>query len=115
MTAYVKIFAISGTVVAPVVGGDRLSYDSVQLIKWPPLGRDLLSCDASTVDTSQESAAPANTRAAFVQVEPGKRVYYEIARKGATLATPDATSPELSGETMLLFGPQDRISVKEIA
>ena len=113
MTAAVRIFSFQGLVPAPVVAGDRLSYDSVQLLKWPALGRDLLSCDTSTPDTSE--AAPAKTALALIQVEAGKTVYYEVIPDNYDLVAASSTSPTLSGQTTIQFGPGWRISVLEVS
>lgn len=113
MAAVVRIFTVSGLVPAPVVAGDRLSYDSVQLIKWPLLGRDLLNCDTSTADTSDASAAPAATRMALIQVQAGKTVHYELFPENADVTAATDASPTLSGQTTVEFGPGWRISVLE--
>ena len=114
MTAAVRLFTFQGLVPAPVVAGDRLSYDSVQLLKWPALGRDLLSCDTATPDTSDATSAPAKTSLALIQVEAGKTVHYEITPENYDAVVADSTSPTLSGQTTIQFGPGWRISVLEV-
>ena len=114
MTAAVRLFAFQGLVPAPVVAGDRLSYDSVQLLKWPSLGRDLLSCDTGTADTSEASAAPDKTQLALIQVEAGKTIHYEVIPANYDVTAASSTSPTLSGQTTIQFGPGWRISVLEV-
>ncbi len=114
MTAAVRIFTLDGVAVAPVVSGTRLSYDSVQLLKLPYLGKDLLSCTTVSSDTSEAAAATDKTNLAFVQVEAGKSVHYELSPQGQDLRTVDNTSPILRGDATVIFGPGWRLSVLEV-
>lgn len=113
MTAAVRLFCCEGLIAANVVGGTRLSYDSVQHLKFPPLGRDLLSC--TTVDTDISDAAQAGnaTTVAYIQVQQGKTIHYEVIPSGFDVRAADTTSPTLSGSTTINFGPGWRISVLE--
>ena len=113
MTALVHFFTSQGLETAPV-SGNVLTYDSVQYLKEPLLGRDLLSCDSSTADQSEASAAPVNTGIAYVQIQPGKTVFYEITPANeATLIPAAATSRYASGNLTLKFAPGWRLSVLE--
>ena len=114
MTAAVSIFAFSGVTTIRVAGGVDLRYDSVQNHKEPILGRDLLSCTSVAADTSEASAAPAKTECALIQVENGKRVYYEIAPAGHTLLTPGPTSRIMEGSNTITWGEGWRLSVVEL-
>jgi hypothetical protein len=114
MTAAVSLFCFGGLVTLPVVGGVINRSDSVQAHKEPVLGRDLLSCDTGTADASETSAAPAKTEIALVQVQSGKRVYYEIATSG-TVTEASTTSRIMEGSNTLPWGPGWTISVKEVA
>ena len=113
MTAQVHIFTFSGVIAFPRIGGNDLTHSVVQAIKFPLMGRDLLSCTTGAADTSEASAAPAGTAAVWVQVEQGKRVRFELTPAGQTLLVAGATSPILAGETQLQFGHGWRISVLE--
>lgn len=113
MTTTVRVFCVQGLATLPVVSGSGLAYDSVQALKWPPLGRDLLSCDTSTTDISDAAAAPANTQLAYVQVQTGKSVHFEIIPGGFTETPASTTSPIMSGNQTVAFGPGWRISVLE--
>lgn len=115
MTAAVRVFAFAGVIGIPRVGGSDLTFSIVQCIKYPLLGRDLLSCGTSSSDASEENAAPAGTAGLWIQVEQGKRIRYEITPAGQTLVAANNTSPELAGETQIQFGPGWRISVIEAA
>lgn len=113
MTAIVRVFCLSGIHVAPTVSGTNLTYDSVQLLRLPYLGRDSLSCDTSTVDSSEAASAPTGTNLAYVQVQSGKAVHYELTPQGQDLRTADTDSPVLTGNATLIFGAGWRIQVKE--
>lgn len=113
MTATVRLFSVSGLSTAPVVSGTRLAYDSVQLLKWPILGRDVLTCTGATTDTSEDSAAPDRSALAYIQVESGKSVHYEVIPANYETVEADTTSPILSGNTTIEWGPGWRISVLE--
>ena len=115
MTAKVRIFTLDGVTVAPVVSGTRLSYDSVQLLKLPYQGRDLLECTTVAADLSESAAATTKTALAYVQVEAGKAVHYEVTPQGFELRTADVGSPILRGDTTIGFGPGWQISVLEAA
>lgn len=113
MTAAVRCFAFAGVVGIPRVGGNDLTFAVVQCIRYPLLGRDLLSVDTGTADSTEESAAPAGTAGLWVQVQAGKRIRFEITPASQTLLVPDSTSPELIGETQFQFGPGWRFSAIE--
>ncbi len=113
MTASVGIFFHSALIAAPTVVGSSKTDDTVLLLKQPPLARDLLSCTSSDADTSD--AAPAGTQIAYVQVQQGKRVYYEVTPAGHTPRAPDSGSPILEGNTILQCGPGWQIAAREVA
>lgn len=114
MTTAVRVFSFSGIITAPRVGGESLTYDAIQFLKWPYLGSDLLSCDVGSADTSLASAAPAATKLAYVQVENAKRVHYELIPPGQD-RTVTTSSPIMEGNNTLPFGPDWQISVVEAA
>lgn len=115
MTTAVHCFAFAGVVGIPRVGGNDLTFAVVQAIKFPLLGRDLLSCTTGAADTSEAASAPAGTAALWVQVEQGKRIRYEVTPAGQTLLVAGATSPALAGETQIQFGQGWQLSVIEAA
>jgi hypothetical protein len=114
MTA-VGIFCYSGLTTLPVVSGQVQRFDSIMAHKQPILGRDLLSCDTSTTDTSETSSAPAKTECAYIQVQAGKRVYIEIIPSGHTVTAASTASPIMEGNNTIPFGPGWVVSVKEVA
>lgn len=116
MTAIVKIFTFEGLTKAPIVGGNSYSTDSVQYLKEPCLGRDLLTCNTGAAEASEFSASPERSQMAYVQVQPGKTVYYEVTPGNvADLIVADDTSREGTGNFTLQWGNAWRLSVKEKA
>ena len=113
MSATIRCFAFAGVIGLPRVGGNDLTLSIVQCIKFPLLGRDLLTVDTVTTDVTDAAAAPHGTAGLWVQVEPVKRIRFEITPEGQTLLTAGSTSPELSGETQLVFGPGWQFSAIE--
>lgn len=113
--AEVKMFAWAGLVSAPVVSGTRYATDSVQMFKHPYLGSERLVANTSSAVSSDAASAPDNTNIALIQIEPGKRVTYEITPGGHTLKTATINSPTIQGDVTLHFGPGWRISVLEVA
>ena len=114
MTALVGLFTFGGLTTLPVVSGIVNRSDSVMAHKEPILGRDLLSCETGTADASESTAAPDKTEVALVQVQSGKRVYYEVSTSG-TPTTANSTSRIMEGSNTLPWGPGWRISVLEVA
>jgi hypothetical protein len=112
MAAIVRIFGISGLLTAEVQS-NRGHTDSVQLIKYPVLGRDLLNCTTTSSDVSELSASPSGANLAMVQVQAGKTVHFEVIPTSYPLVEADETSPTMSGQQMLQWGPGWRISVRE--
>lgn len=112
MAATVRVFGISGLLTAEVQS-NRGNTDSVQLIKYPVLGRDLLTCDTSTADTSTVAASPSGANLALVQVQAGKTVHFEVIPTTALEMTADTTSPTMSGQQLIQWGAGWRISVRE--
>lgn len=114
MTATVHIFTFAGLTTAPVVSGDRYSTDSIQYLKEPILGRDKLECDEGAADASEHAASPTAAKVAYVQVEPGKTVYYEITSDNMdALVEANDTSRYAAGNFTLQWGSNWRLSVKE--
>jgi hypothetical protein len=115
MTATVSLFTFSGLTTLPVVSGQVQRSDSVMAVKEPVLGRDLLSCTTGAADASESSAAPARTEVVHLQVQSGKRVYYEIIPSGHAAVTASSTSRIMEGNHTIPWGPGWTISVLEVA
>jgi hypothetical protein len=114
MTAAVKVFSHAGVVSVPIVGQALATSDQAFVaLKQPYLGSDALSCDTSTADASETSAAPKGTTCVRVDVQTGKVVHYELTPQNATLRTATANSPTIEGRNTLQFGEGWRLSVLE--
>ena len=112
MPADVRVFGISGLLTAEVQS-NRGHTDSVQLIKYPVLGRDLLSCTTGATDISETTASPTGANLAMVQVQTGKTVHFEVIPANASVTNASTTSPTMSGQQLLQWGAGWRISVLE--
>lgn len=116
MTVNVRMFVTDAVVTAPVTSGGGLSYDSIQLMKFPYIGRALLQPDTNTPATSDPVvSANRESRLLFVQVDPGKAVYYELTPAGRSPIVADANSPIMRGDNMLNFGPGWVLSVLAVS
>ncbi len=113
MSAIVRIFTHSAIVTAPVSpGSGRFSSDSISQLKQPPEGREMFTVGAVTASTSASATATGSTRLLLIQVQPGKRVHYEVS-PGTTVTAATSTSPVCSGDTVLQFGPGWSVSFLE--
>lgn len=110
MTATVRVFWHAGVTTAAVAAGTRYSTDSVAMLKQPYLDRSAVT--ASTASATSSAAAPSNTKLAYVQVQEGKAVHYEINPPNRTTAA-DTSSPILTGSTQFECGPSWSISLLE--
>jgi hypothetical protein len=115
MTAIVRIFCHESLITAPSSSaGGRFASDSVGLLKQPYIGSEKITVGSGSPLTTAALTAPNKTGIAFVQVQAGKTVHYQVTP--GNMETPvDATdaSPVMSGDTVLNFGPQWRISFLE--
>jgi len=112
----VRMYTLAGVVTAPVVGGITLQYDSVQLLKLPYISGAVLHPDTSTAASSDESiSASPSTAIVFVQVDPGKSIYYELTPEGQPLRVATNQSPILRGDATLLFGKGWSLSCLEVS
>lgn len=116
MSAQVKLYTFLGLVPAPMSGGNTLHYDSVMMFKNPYLGGEVItSADTSTAASSSAATAPTGTAIAMLQVQPGKRVGYEVTPAGFTERVATSSSPTVTGDQTIHFGPGWTISVIELA
>lgn len=113
MAAQVRVFTYSEVITAPVAASSgRYSSDSVGLLKNPYEGKDLVTPDTSTPQTTDAAIATNATRLAQVMVEPGKIVHYETIPSGQS-RTVTTDSPYISGTVLLHFGPGWQLSFLE--
>mgnify|MGYP001595232657 CR=1 FL=1 len=109
MTAVVRVFAYSRPVRIPS-DGNQLHTDSSVTDKNPYLERwNLTATDASAVSTG---SFPAYTEYALVQVEPAKRVFFEVNHLASSTAA-DTSSPYLTGDNRIKLGPNQWLTFRE--
>jgi hypothetical protein len=113
MTTEVHFFTHDGIVTAPVVGGNNYTTDSLLYLRQPYKGADKLSCESGTPDTSEASAAPAGGNIAYIQVQPGKTVHYEVTPTNYELRVANSNSPYMAGNMTMPWGEGWRLSVLE--
>jgi hypothetical protein len=117
MTANVRAFTHSGMQALPVASyGGQLSTNGQFLLRQPYLHGEVMSAGAVVVNSTVATLAPAsdqNVKVLYVQVQPGKRVHYEVTPHGHTLREATTISPIMLDGTVMVFGPGWRLSVLE--
>lgn len=109
MSTTVRMFFHSGVSTAHVAAGTKFAADSVSLLKQPYLDRQAITASGAAQSTT---AAPTGTKILYLQVQEGKAIHYEINPPNRSVEA-DQSSPVLSGETQIEFGPGWTISVLE--
>lgn len=112
MTTTVRLFTYSGLYNPPLTGGTQLTLDSVLMYKQPYLGSAKLSCTDVSPASSDPTVAPQRTSIALMQVQSGKRVFYEVNTTGRSVAA-SSNSPTGEGNVTLEFGAGYSVSVLE--
>ena len=102
MSAVVRVFYHAGLTTATVAAGTRFSTDSVAMLKQPYIER--ASVTATDSAAQSVAAAPSKTTLAYVQVQEGKTVHYEVNPETRSVSA-DTSSPLLSGTTQIECGP----------
>jgi len=101
MTAVVRVFYHQGVTTAAVAAGTRFTADSVAMLKQPYIEK--ASVTATTMSAQSVAAAPSKTHIAYVQVQEGKAVHYEVNPPNRSVSA-STSSPILSGSTQLECG-----------
>ncbi|MGI9384272.1 MAG: hypothetical protein ACR2PO_14060 [Methyloligellaceae bacterium] len=109
MTATVDVYFRSGMISLAVNSTDKPNFDSTYVHAEPYLGLEQLSAGASAVTSS---AAPAETAYAQVNVQPGRKVRYEVNGLGRSVDAM-SSSPMIFGETLIALGAGQTLSVIE--
>lgn len=110
MTATVRVFFHAGVTTAAVAAGTRYTTDSVAMLKQPYISRASATVDTGTAQST--SAAPDHTKIAFIQVQEGKAVHYEVNPPNRSTEA-DTGSPVLTGSTQFECGPGWALSFLE--
>lgn len=109
MSTTVRIFAIAGAVIARSQGQQR-AEDSFLMDKLPYLERWNITCTDSAATST--GAMPDHTDYVLIQVEPGKRVFYELNNSGNAI-TADTSSPFISDDVRVKAGPGHTLSFRD--
>jgi hypothetical protein len=117
MSSTVRAYACSGVVAMPISSySDQLSTNGQFMLRMPYLAGEVLTADTgAAVASAAPLSASQSVKMLYVQVQPGKRVHYEITPKGHTAREATTSSPIMKDEQVLLFGEGWAISVLEAA
>lgn len=116
MSAVVNLFAYVGVSHAFVANyAQQQAFHAMTLLKQPYLARQSMTADTGAAQTSGLALSPEHTKLLHVQVEPGKRIRYEVTPKGYDARIADTASPVLEGTEPIEFGPGWTISIIEAA
>jgi hypothetical protein len=119
MTATVRLFAHDGINTLPVASdAGQFRGNSMFVLRQPYLAREKIEADSgSATTTAADLSASQHTRVLRVEIEPGKRLAYEVSppgRNGGTPVDADSSSPVASGDIELEFGFNYRLSVLDV-
>ena len=105
MTAVVRLFAHAGMVALPIASySGQQSFHANFALKQPYLSRQMITADTGGAQTSNAALSDSeHTKLLRVEIQPGKRVHYEVTPAGATLRVADTSSPILEGNDALEF------------
>lgn len=106
MSAVVRIFAHSGVSNAFVANYNaQQSFTGQPMLKQPYLARASVTATTSSAQATTAALTPAGTALLSIQVQPGKRVHYELQPRGQDARIADSSSPILDGNETLEAGP----------
>jgi len=110
----VRCFSFSGMIALPVASyaGSR-GENSVWLLKAPYLGSETIEASSTAVSSGPSLSSNAATGLLRIEVDPGKRVRYEVTPTGHDPRVATQDSPVLYGEETIHFGPGWTISLVE--
>jgi hypothetical protein len=119
MTASVRLFAHDGINTLPVASdAGQFRGNSMFVLRQPYLAREKIEADGSNATSSAAALSEsAHTRVLRMEIEPGKRVAYEISppgRNGGTPVAADSSSPVASGDVEFEFGLRYVISLLDV-
>lgn len=117
MSAAVRCFSYAGVSQAFVANfAQQKANESKSMFKEPYLGREHLTPDTGTPATSTTALSPEHSRVLLVQVQPGKRVHYEISPPGRLNGpvAADTSSPITEGDETFEWGRNWIISLLEV-
>lgn len=116
MSVTVRLFAHSGIIVLPIASNNQQLVGSQEfMLKQRYLAREKLTADTSTaVLSGAPLSADVSVKMLHVQVQPQKRIHYEVYGPNADAAIADTSSPVIEGEDNLEFYTGWKISLLEV-
>jgi hypothetical protein len=115
MSAVCRLFTWSGLAHAHVQDyQNQQSFHALTMLTQPYLGRAQITANTGGAQSTSAGMAPEHTKLLTVQVEPGKRVHYEITKNGSDARTADTQSPIIEGNETFPFGSGWTISLLEV-
>lgn len=120
MSATVRCYTHSGMQALPInsTAGAMLT-NGQYMLKQPYLyGEVLIASTGASVESTPDTLAPATNqhiKVLHIQVQPGKRVHYEVTPHGRTVRLATVASPIMLDGTVAEFGPGWSVSVLEAA
>ena len=115
MSATVRLFASQGSVVFPVAGNNQQTVTSQRfMVKQRYLARESLAPTTGLAVLSGTALSESqHVKALWVQVQPGRRIHYEVYGPNMVAVVADTSSPVLEGEDFIEFYTGWRISLLE--
>lgn len=116
MATTVRLFAYSGTIALPnAANNDQMLGTTLFMLKQTYLNRETLAPTTGSAALSASAlSAHTSTRMLHVQVQPGKRVHYEVYGPNASAVVADTSSPVITGHENLEFYSGWHISLLEV-
>jgi hypothetical protein len=116
MSAIVTLYSWKGLSIAHVANyAEQQSFPSLTMLRQPYLARASITATTAFAQATTSALSPEHTRLLQVQVEPGKRVRYEVTPNGQTARVADDQSPAIEGSELIDFGSGWTISIIEAA
>lgn len=116
MSAVVRLFAHAGIAHAFVASdGGRQDFHALTMLIQPYIAREKITADTAAAQSSAAALGATNSRVLSIQVDPGKRVHYEVNRPGREggSVTADTSSPIAEGSDLIPWGKDWLISLLE--
>jgi hypothetical protein len=116
MSATVRLFSYDGMSTAFIANyNQQQSMTGTPMFKQPYKARASLTVDENTAQATTTDLTPENTRLVYVQVDPGKRVHYEVNPPNFETRVADTESPILEGNDVIEAGRGWTFSFLEVA
>lgn len=114
MTATVRLFSHTGLSHAFVASySDQQAFHAMTMLKQPYLARALITADTGAAQATTTDLSPDKCKLLHIQVQPGKRVHYEVTPKGQTARVADTSSPVMEGDDNIEWSSGWTISLLE--